>query len=184
MVRHFLAVALLALVAATAQAQNKCSATGVMAGEAFTANNCAAAVYLAEKSVTLWFSETPFTPRELESFQASSYVESTKAGKDRTMLLVEFCPGGGQAAASEAAIKSIDLSMSHAKSPKAEGQWVVEAPRDFKVEAIAGDVKLGGRLSGRIIGSHKSDGQPYTWDIAFDLALPAKKASAGGTCGK
>ena len=184
MARHVLAVALLALFAGTAVAQNKCTATGLMAGEGFAANNCAVAVYTKQNSVTLWFSEPPITPKEQEAFQASSYVESTKAGKDRTMLLLEFCPGGGQVAASADAIKAIDLSLNHGKSPVVDEQWSLDAPADFKVESIAGDVKPGARLSGRITGGRKSEGKPFTWDLAFDVALPAKAAGAGASCGK
>jgi len=183
MARRVLAVAVPALFAATACAQNKCTATGMMAGESFAANNCAAAVYPKQNSVTLWFSETPITPREQEAFQASAYVESTKAGKDRTMLLLEFCPGGGEVASSADAIKTIDLSLNNAK-PEVDEQWSLDAPADFKVEAITGDVKPGARLSGRITGARKSAGKPFAWDLVFDVALPAKAAGAGASCGK
>jgi len=182
--RHVLAVALLALFATSAHAQNKCAATGVMAGESFAANNCVVAFFPKQNSVTLWFSETPITPREQEAFQASAYVESTKAGKDRTMLLLEFCPGGGQVAASADAIKTIDLSLNHGKAPVVDEQWSLDAPADFKVESIAGDVRPGARLNGRITGARKSEGKPFAWDLAFDVALPAKAAGAGASCGK
>jgi hypothetical protein len=176
-------LAVILLAAATAHAQNKCSATGVMAGETFALNHCAVAVYPDEKSVTIWFNESPITPQEQEAFQASAYADSTKGGSERTMLLVLFCPGGGKALPSPAAVKSIDMGFTHAKSALAGAQWLVPA-QNFKVERIAGDVKPGGKLAGRITGSRSSDGRPYTWDLSFDLMLPAKEAASGMTCGK
>ena len=179
-----LAAASLALVAAAAHAQNKCSATGAMAGEKFAAGNCAVAFYPDEKSVTIWFNESPITPQEAEAFQASAYAESVKGGKERTMLLALFCPGGGKPVAAAGAVRKIDLGMSHAKSAMASAQWVIETPRDFKVEQLSGDLKPGGRLAGRITGRRTVDGRPYTWDLAFDVTLPAKEAASGMTCGK
>jgi hypothetical protein len=179
----FLSV-LLPVVASTALAQDKCSATGVMGGEKFAANNCAVSVFPDSKSVTIWFNESPITPQERDAFQASAYADATKGGKERTMLLVAFCPGGGAAAASAGAVKSIDMGLSHAKSAMASAQWVVNAPRDFKVEKMAGEVKPGGSLSGRITGSRSVDGRPYSWDLAFDVTLPTKEAASGLGCGK
>jgi hypothetical protein len=66
----------------------------------------------------------------------------------------------------------------------AGAQWVVEAPKDFKVDRIAGDVKPGGKLTGRITGSRSSDGRPYSWDLTFDVTLPTKEAASGMTCAK
>jgi hypothetical protein len=169
---------------ANTHAQNKCTATGVMAGEKFAASHCAAAVYPDQHSVTIWFNESPITPQESDAFQVSAYADSSKGGKERTMLLVALCPGGGQPTASAGSIKSIDLGLTHQKSAMASAQWVVEAPKDFKVERIAGDVKPGGKLAGRITGARASDGRPYAWDLTFDVTLPAKEAAAGLACGK
>jgi hypothetical protein len=177
-------IASMLIVATASHAQNKCSATGVMAGEKFNAGHCAVAFYPDQNSVTIWFNEAAITPQEQEAFEISAYADSAKGGKDRTMLLALFCPGGGQAAASAGAIKSIDLGLTHAKSALAGAQWVVEAPRDFKVERISGDLKPGGKLSGRITGARTSDGRPYSWDLAFDLSLPAREAASGMTCKK
>lgn len=175
-------IASMLIVATASNAQNKCSATGVMAGEKFSAGNCAVAFYPDQNSVTIWFNEAAITPQEQEAFELSAYADSAKGGKDRTMLLVLFCPGGGQPTASAGAIKSIDLGLTHAKSAMAGAQWVVEAPRDFKVERISGELKPGGNLSGRITGARTSDGRPYSWDLAFDLSLPAREAASGMTC--
>ncbi|MEO7392764.1 MAG: hypothetical protein ABIU58_11350 [Ramlibacter sp.] len=38
----------------------------------------------------------------------------------------------------------------------ASAQWVVQAPKDFKVDKISGDLKPGGNLAGKITGSRSS----------------------------
>jgi hypothetical protein len=73
-----------------------------MAGEKFSIAHCAAAVYPDSNSVTIWFNESPITLQEAEAFQNSAYADSSKGGKERTMLLVAFCPGGGKATAARA----------------------------------------------------------------------------------
>jgi hypothetical protein len=110
----------------------------------------------------------------------SSYADGAKGGKQRTMATIMFCPGGGQATASPAAVKSIDINTNHAKSPLAGIQRVVEAPKDFKVEKMAGDLKPGGTLSGKIVGN--LDKTSFNFD--FDVNLPVKDAAAGMNCGK
>ena len=174
----------LAACAATAHAQNKCTATGVMAGEKFSITHCAAAVYPDSNSLTIWFNEGPITPQEAEALQNSAYADSSKGGEERKMLLVAFYPGGDMATAESGAVKSIDLGLSHAKSAMAGAQWAVEAPKDFRVDRIAGDVKPGSKLTGRITGSRSSDGRPYSWDPTFDVTLPMTEAASGMTCGK
>jgi uncharacterized protein YfiM (DUF2279 family) len=161
-------------------AQNKCSATGLMEGEKFAANHCTVSLYGDQHSVGIWFNEEPITPQEEESFQISSYVDGAKAGKQRTLALILFCPGGGSTTASAAAVKSIDLSTFHAKSALAGVQWVVEALKDFKVEKMTGDIKPAGTLTGKIVGSRGKT----TWNFEFDVTLPAKDASAGMNCVK
>ncbi|HUH93867.1 MAG TPA: tetratricopeptide repeat protein [Casimicrobiaceae bacterium] len=158
--------------------KTRCSASGTMGGEKFSAANCVASLYGDQHSVAIWFNEDPITPAEAESFQLSSYAEGAKGGKQRTMAIIMLCPGGGKETASAAAIKSIDLNTNHAKSPMAGIQRVVEAPRDFKVEKMTGDVKPGGTLSGRIVGSLEKTA--FAFD--FDLSLPAKDAAAGMSC--
>ena len=179
-----LATLCLSTFAATACAQAKCTATGVMAGEKFSLNHCAVA-FLVEpyRSVTLWFNETPIAPQEVEAFHASAYPSSLKDGKPRTMVVAAFCPGGGQAKASAGAVKSMDIGFTHGKSAMAGAQWLIEAPKDFKVERISGDVRPGGKLSGRITGGRSSDGRTYAWDFTFDVTLPANEAASGVGCG-
>jgi hypothetical protein len=169
---------LLSAFALGAQAQNKCSATGLMEGEKFAANNCAVALY--EHSVAIWFNENPISAPEAENFQISAYADGTKDGKQRTLVQIMFCPGGGATTASATALKSIDLNTNHAKSPLLGIQWAVESPKDFKVEKMTGEIKPGGTLAGKIVGSRGKT----TWNLDFDVKLPAKEASAGMSCGK
>jgi hypothetical protein len=176
------ALCLLAL-ATGANAQDKCSGTGVLAGEKFSVTHCAAAIYPDDHSVTLWFNERPITPQELGAFRMSAYPGTVKDGKERTMLLLAFCPGGGKEAAAAGSIRKIDFGTSHANSPLGGAQWVIEAPKDFKVERIAGDVKPGGRLAGRITGGRSVDGRAFAWDLVFDVQLPTQEAASGVACG-
>jgi hypothetical protein len=166
--------------AAAAPVKTRCSATGSMGGERFTATHCVASLYGDSHSVAIWFNEDAITPQEAESFQTSSYADGAKGGKQRTMAVIMFCPGGGKETASAAAVKSIDLNTNHARSPMAGIQRVVQAPKDFKVEKMTGEVKPGGALSGKIAGN--LDKTMFTFD--FDLNLPAKDAAAGMSCGK
>jgi Sel1 repeat len=166
--------------AATAPVKTRCSATGLMGGERFTATHCVASLYGDQHSVAIWFNEDAITPQEAESFQTSSYADGTKGGGQRTMAIIMFCPGGGKETASAAAVKSIDLNTNHARSPMAGIQRVVQAPRDFKVEKMTGEVKPGGALSGKIAGN--LDKTTFTFD--FELNLPAKDAAAGMSCSK
>ena len=164
--------------AASAPAKNRCSATGSMGGEKFSATNCAISLYGDAHSVAIWFNEDPITADEATAYQVSSYAEGTKGGKQRTMAAIMFCPGGGSATASPAAIKSIDFNTNHAKSPLAGVQWSLEPQKDFKVEKMSGDLKPGGALSGRIVGSRGKTS--FTFD--FELTLPMKDAAAGMSC--
>jgi hypothetical protein len=163
-----------------APVKTRCSATGSMGGEKFTATNCVASLYGDQHSVAIWFNEDAITPQEAESFQTSSYADGVKGGKPRTMAIIMFCPGGGKETASVASIKSIDLNTNHARSPMAGIQRVVQAPKDFKVEKMTGAVKPGGVLSGRIAG--KLDKTTFAFD--FEMNLPAKSAAAGMDCVK
>src|ERR1700681_4612932 len=79
---------------------------GAHGGEKFAANNCAVALY--EHSVAIWFNENPISAPEAESFQTSAHADETKDGKQRTLVQIMFCPGGGATTASATAVKSID----------------------------------------------------------------------------
>jgi TPR repeat protein len=166
--------------AAIAPVKTRCSATGLMGGEKFMATNCVASLYGDQHSVAIWFNEDAITPQEADNFRTSSYADGTKDGKQRTMAIIMFCPGGGKETASAAAVKSIDLNTNHARSPMAGIQRVVQAPTDFKVEKMTGEVKPDGVLSGKIAGN--LDKTTFAFD--FELNLPAKDAAAGMSCGK
>jgi len=166
--------------AATAPVKTRCSATGLMGGERFTAANCVASLYGDQHSVAIWFNEDAITPEEADNFRMSSYADGAAGGKPRTMAVIMFCPGGGSETASAQAVRSIDLNTNHARSPMAGIQRVVEAPKDFKVEKMVGEAKPDGALSGKISGG--IDTTRFIFE--FELSLPSKDAAAGMSCGK
>lgn len=172
--------ALGALIALGAQAQDKCSAKGSLAGKSFTLSHCAAAFYADEHSVTLWFDEKPIAPKEAEDFQTSAY-----APDKRRLIQLAFCPGGGKATADAKAVKTVELRIDDGQSPLLDQQWTFKLPADkgLKIERLSGKLEPGGTLAGRITGQRTSDGQPYSWEIDFEMKLPAKSAAAGPTCG-
>lgn len=165
---------------ASASRPDRCSATGLMEGEKFTANHCVVSLYGDQHSVAIWFNEDAITPDEADRFRISSYADDSKGGKPRTLVRIMFCPGGGATTASPAAVKSIDVNTNHARSPMAGLQRVAQSPKDFKVEKMTGEIKPGSMLGGRIVG-----GMGMTkWTFDFDVTLPEKDAAAGMTCGK
>jgi TPR repeat protein len=159
--------------------KTRCLASGTMGGEKFTATYCVASLYGDQHSVAIWFNEDAITPEEADSFRTSSYADSASGGKQRTMAIIMFCPGGSAQAASAQAVQSIDLNTNHSRSPMAGVQRVLQAPKDFKVERMTGEVKPGGLLSGKISGG--IDKTTLTFD--FELSLPSKDAAAGMSCG-
>ena len=165
---------------AAARGPDRCTASGTMDGNTFTTSRCAVAVLPDQHSVAIWFNEEAITPAERTAFEASAYAEDKKDGKPRTQLIAMFCPGGGSAQAAPAAVRSVDVNTTHAKAPLAGMQWVVEAPKELKVERMSGNVEPGGALSGRMVGSHGKT----SWTLDFDVALPTQEAAAGMTCGK
>lgn len=169
-----------------AQLQQQCSATGVMGGKKFSMTHCAVSFYEGENSVTLWLAEAPISAEDAKAFEFNAYPkEKDASGKRRTALHLSFCPGGGKPMASPAAVKSVELGMDYADSPMLGRQWVIELPKekDLKVEKLSGDIKLGGRLTGRITGTRSGEKPPYSWQIDFDVRLPERSAAAGTGCG-
>ena len=172
-----------------ALAADTCAVKAVIGAKPAVMKSCAVAVY-DEKGATLFFSETPIGAEERAMFELNSYPKDVDpSGKPRTMMYVAFCPGGGKSEANPAAVKSVELSVSSASSPMLQRQWVFDLPKDAKeakeltIETLAGTLAPGGRLSGRITGAKTSDGLRYSWDVAFDLEIPAKQAVAGAGCG-
>jgi hypothetical protein len=178
-----LPLVVLALCVPDAWAQNKCTAKGMMGGQAFTLANCEVAYYAGSNGVTLWFSSTPITAEERDFFQLSSTADRFKKG--RTMVMLGFCPGGGSATPSPKTAKSMELAFKHATVMDLgpQDQWVLEpTSKGMKVERLAGDLKKGGKLTGKITGAIPDKKPPFNWDLDFDVTLPQKAAGAGPGC--
>jgi hypothetical protein len=182
---RFLFAGVLLIPALAARGEDSCLVKATFGGKAVTLKHCAAAMY-DEKGVTLFFNEDPIPAEEAAAFQMNSYPKDRDAsGKPRTMMTLGFCPGGAGQAPSPGAVKSIEMSLNSSSSPMLGRQWVFDLPADkaLKIQKLSGSLKLGGRLAGKITGAKKSDDLDYSWDIVFDLALPAKAAAAGPSCG-
>lgn len=186
-ISRFLVFGFLFVLSAPAFAENKCSVKAVLGDKPVTMKHCLAAVFEDQHSVTLYFSDAPFTAKEVNAFHVSSYAtDKNEAGKPRTMMHFAFCPGGGKPAASGAAVRSVETSVNSADSVMVSRQWVFHLPEDkdnLKFVKLAGNIVPGGTISGRITGGKVSDGSKYSWDATFDLTLPAKDAAAGPGCG-
>jgi hypothetical protein len=182
--RPLLVASIALLLTTPTLAADVCKAKGVMGGKAYSMTHCVVSYYDDQKSVTIWLSETPFTADEAEQFVVSSYARDKEAdGRPRTQMHLGFCPGGGTAAPSPSAPKSVEFWMTHKDSPWLSRQWVVEPKdKDWKFEKLSGKLEPGGKLSGRMTGSRVSEGK-YAWEIDFDLTLPAKSALGGMGCG-
>jgi hypothetical protein len=186
--RAFLLALLMTLVlSAPALAKDVCRVKAVLGDKPVTMTHCAVAIYEDAHSVTLFFSDAPFTPQEVDAFHLNSYAtDKTEAGQPRTMMHFAFCPGGGQPAANPSAVKSVEVGVNRADSVLASRQWVFDLPKEkdvLKIGKLAGNIVPGGKISGHVTGGKTSDGSKYSWDATFDLALPAKSAAAGLGCG-
>jgi hypothetical protein len=178
-----LALGTLLAASPDAWAQSKCTAKGVMGGQAFNLAYCEVAYYEGSNGVSIWFSSTPITSAERDFFQLSSSED--RFSKGRTMVHLGFCPGGGSATPSPKTAKSMELGFKHATVMDLgpQDQWVLEpTSKGMKVERLAGDLKKGGKLSGKITGSIPGNKPPFNWDLEFDLTLPQKAAAAGPGC--
>jgi hypothetical protein len=103
----------------------------------------------------------------------------------RALMSFAFCPGGGKSTPDPAAVKSVEVAANDG-TPLGGLQDVFELPAqkaNLKIEKLSGDLKASGRLSGKITGAKTVDQVPYSWDVDFDVALPAKGAAAGPSCG-
>ena len=182
-----LALGFLVALSTRVFAADTCTVKAVLGGKPVTMTHCAAAVYEDAHSVTLYFSDAPFTAAEIELFHLNSYAkDKDEAGKPRTMMHMAFCPGGGKPEASPAAVKSVEMSVNHASSFMISRQWVFKLPEEkenVRFEKLAGTIDPGGKVSGHATGGKTSDEQKYSWDVTFDVALPAKSAAAGLGCG-
>lgn len=80
----------------------------------------------------------------------------------------------------------VETGIDVAGSPLLGRNWVFELPKDkdiLKIEKLSGELKPGGKLTGRITGGKLSDGLKYSWEADFDLRLPAKSTFGGVSCG-
>ena len=182
---RFLAACALLLLAAATRAEDKCVVKAVFGAKPVTLKTCAVAMY-DEKGVTLFFNEDAIPAEEAAAFQLNSYPKDKDAdGKPRTMMTIGFCPAGAGGTPSPAAVKSVEMAINHSSSPMLGRQWVFDLPKDkeLKVEKLSGTLEPGGKLAGKITGAKKSDELSYSWDIVFDVSLPAKGAAAGPSCG-
>jgi hypothetical protein len=172
------------IVAQAAWAQNKCTAKGLMGGQAFDLAYCEVAYYEGSHSVTIWFSGTPISAEERDAFQRSSSADRFRKG--RSTVLLGFCPGGGSPTPSPKTAKSVEIGFKHATvvSLGPQDVWVLEPATDkqIKVERLAGELKKGGKLAGKITGSIAGQKPPFNWDLDFDLPLPQTAAGAGPSC--
>ena len=178
-----LAGGLFLVLATSAWAQNKCTAKGQMGGHPFNLAYCEVAYYEGSHGVTIWFSSAPITAEERDFFQLSSTADRFKKG--RTMVMLGFCPGGGSATPSPKTAKSMELAFKHATVMDLgpQDQWVLEpTSKGMKVERLAGDLKKGGKLTGKITGAIPDKKPPFNWDLDFDVTLPQKAAGAGPGC--
>jgi hypothetical protein len=186
----FLLAAFLATLSSSAFAEDKCNVKAVLGGKPVTMTHCAASVYEPSDdkfSVTLWFSDAPFSAKELQEFHENSATpDKTADGKPRTSMHFSFCSGVGKAAASAAAVKSVETGIDVAGAPLSGRQWVFELPKEkdiLKIGKLTGNIAPGGKLSGRVNGGKMSDGLKYSWEVDFDFILPAKGAFGGTSCG-
>jgi hypothetical protein len=174
------------LATSTAAAQDKCSVKAVIGGQAVEMTHCAIAV-MDDKGATILFSATPISAQERKEFQMNAYAKSSDpAGKPRSMMHLMFCAGGGKSVPDATAVKSVDMSMSHASSLMAQRQWVFDLPKDnkeFAFQTLSGSLKPGARFVGQATGAKTSDGLKYSWDVRFDMAVPTAEAAAGPSCG-
>ena len=181
---RWLVFPMLVALAAAVSAQNKCIATGQMGGQAFSLSYCEVAYYEGSNGITIWFSSTPITPEERDFFQTSSSADRFRKG--RSMVHLAFCPGGGSAVPSPKTAKSVEIWFAHATvlSLGPQEQWVLEPASDkqIKIESLTGELKRGGKLSGKITGAIAGQKPAFNWDLQFDLVLPQRTAGAGPGC--
>ena len=181
---RWLVLPMLVAIATAVTAQSKCVAKGQMGGQAFNLAHCEVAFYDGSPGITIWFSSTPITSEEREFFQISSTADRFRKG--RSMVLVAFCPGGGSAVPSPKTAKSVEIGFTHATvlSLGPQEQWVLDPASDkqIKIESLAGELKPGGKVTGKITGAIARQKPAFSWDLQFDLVLPQRTAGAGPGC--
>ena len=169
------------LVAAPASAEDRCLAKGKMQDQSFELRHCAVAMY-DNASVTIWLTEKPLPADTVDTFHLNSYADLKG-----TSMSVALCPGGGKPAVNPKAVGDVAFEVAHAASPMVGQTFLFKAAtaKDLKIEKLTGELKPGGKLAGKMKVDTKLDrGQAYSWDLDFDVTLPAKNAAAGMGCGQ
>ncbi len=151
-----------------------------MQDQSFRLDACAVAWYPDQNSVALWFTETPLSAEAREKFLIGSYADLKG-----TAMSFSFCPGGGKVRADPGEVTEVEAAVSHASSPMLQQTWLFEpGDKGIRIEKMSGDLKAGGRLAGRItVNTRLDQGQAYSWEADFDVAMPARTAAAGLSCG-
>ena len=173
--------ALLTGAAARVSAEDRCLARGKMQDQTFELRQCAVAMY-DNASVTIWLTEKPLPADKVDTFHLNSYADLKG-----TSMSVALCPGGGKPVVDPKAVGDVAFDVSHAASPMVAQSFLFPAKtsKDLKIEKLTGELKPGGKLAGKMKVSTKLDrGQAYSWDLEFDVTLPAKNAAAGMGCGR
>ena len=102
------------------------------------------------------------------------------------MVHVAFCPGGGSAVPSPKTAKNVEIGFKHTTQLDLgpQDQWVLEPASDkqIKIESLTGELKRGGKVSGKITGAIARQKPAFNWDLQFDLVLPQRTAGAGPGC--
>ena len=84
------------------------------------------------------------------------------------------------------AAKNVELGFKHATvlDLGPQDQWVFDPAKDkqIKFETLTGELKRGGKLSGKVTGAIAGKKPPFNWDLQFDLVLPQRAAGAGPGC--
>src|ERR1700694_1515104 len=166
----FLLGGALAFLPSRAEAENGCSAAVTRGGKKFELRNCAVAYHSSEHSVMIWYTETPLSSGEEKSFQGSAFApERDIHGKYLTMMSLQFCPGGGSSSPAPGDVKSVKVRI-HTADTKLLAHWVSDASagKDVTAEKMQGDLRPGGKLSGRMTGNGSSWGTSYSWVADFD----------------
>ena len=179
--RRAVALSLLAAAsAAFAAGENKCLAKGKMQDHAFELKSCAVAMY-DNKGVTIWFTEKPLPADTLENFHLSSYADLSG-----TAMSLSLCPGGNKGVVDPKNATNVYVEVEHAASPMvAQSFGDLSQDKGFRLTKLSGELKPGGRLTGKFTMNTKLDYQPlpYSVDAEFDVTFPAKAAAAGPGCG-
>ena len=148
-----------------------------------TSPHCEVAFYEGGPGVTIWFSSTPITAEERDFFQISSSADRFKKGPHDGAAR-RSVRAAARAVPSPKTAKNVEISFKHATvlDLGPQDQWVFDPAKDkqIKFEALTGELKKGGKLSGKVTGAIAGKKPPFNWDLQFDLVLPQRAAGGPG----